>query len=99
MILKRTVSLYIYELNQYIVTNNNSSFSYGYAKHKIDDRKNAPALRAILIAMRIRRYVAERIIQSIWVVVLFESPDDCCFQQYSKGYRPAQHHAVGNPHS
>ena len=66
---------------------------------KLMTEKNAPALRAILMATQIRQYGAERIVQSIWVVVLFESPDDCCVEQYSKGYRPAQHHAVDNPHS
>jgi hypothetical protein len=39
------------------------SFSYGYARHKIDNRKNGPALQAISMAMRIRRYSAERIPQ------------------------------------
>ena len=38
-------------------------FSYGYVRHKIDDRKNGPASRAILMAMRIRQYGAERIAQ------------------------------------
>jgi hypothetical protein len=38
-------------------------FSYGYAWHKINNRKNAADLLAILMAMRIRRYSAERIAQ------------------------------------
>ena len=38
-------------------------FSYGYARHTINDRKNGPASQAILMAMWIRRYDAERIAQ------------------------------------
>ena len=38
-------------------------FGYGYARHKIVIRKHAPALCAISMAMRIRRYGAERIAQ------------------------------------
>ena len=64
----------VYKLTNNIVMNNNIarlyfqwtitwSFSYIYAWHKIDDRKNGPALRAILMAMRIRRYGAECIAQ------------------------------------
>jgi hypothetical protein len=36
-------------------------FSYSYARHKTDERKNGPALRAIRMAMWIRWYNAERI--------------------------------------
>ena len=36
---------------------------YGYARHTIDERKNAPTSLAISMAMRIRRYGAERIAQ------------------------------------
>ena len=39
------------------------SFGYRYAKHKINDRKKWTYLLAILMAMRIRRYGAERIAQ------------------------------------
>ena len=38
-------------------------FSNGYARYKINDRKNGPALQAILMAMRIRRYGAQHITQ------------------------------------
>ena len=38
-------------------------FSYGYAQQIINNRKNATASLAILMAMRIRRYGAERIAQ------------------------------------
>jgi hypothetical protein len=38
-------------------------FGYGYARHKIDDRKHANALRAISMAMQIRRYSAECTVQ------------------------------------
>ena len=38
-------------------------FSYGYARHKINNRKNAADLLAILMAMWIRRYGADRIAQ------------------------------------
>ena len=39
------------------------SFSYGYARHKIDDRQYGHASRAILMAMQIRWYGAKRITQ------------------------------------
>ena len=39
-------------------------FSYGYARQIINNRKNAAASLAILMAMPIRRYGAERIAQS-----------------------------------
>ena len=39
------------------------SFSYSYARHKLTTEKHAPALRAILMAMRIRYYGAEHIVQ------------------------------------
>jgi len=38
-------------------------FIYGYAQQIINNRKNAAASLAILMAMRIRRYDAERIAQ------------------------------------
>ena len=38
-------------------------FSYGYARQIINNRKNADALLAILMAMWIRQYGAERITQ------------------------------------
>ena len=38
-------------------------FSYGYARHKIYDRKNGPASEVILMAMWIRRFGAECIAQ------------------------------------
>ena len=38
-------------------------FSYGYARQIINNRKNAADLLAISMAMRIRRYGAERIAQ------------------------------------
>ena len=38
-------------------------FSYGYAQQIINNRKNAAALLAILMVMRIRRYGAVRIAQ------------------------------------
>jgi len=64
----------ICELTNNIVMNNNIArlnfywtitrlFSYSYARHKINERKNGPALRAISMAMQIRRYPAERIAQ------------------------------------
>jgi hypothetical protein len=64
----------IYELTNNILTNNTVSqlyfimtrimlFSYGYAQHKINNRKNAADLLAILMAMWIRRYGADRIAQ------------------------------------
>jgi hypothetical protein len=39
------------------------SFGYGYEDIKSTTKKNGPALRAISMAMRIRRYDAERIAQ------------------------------------
>ena len=64
----------IYELTNNILTNNTISrlyfimtrimlFSYGYARQIINNRKNAAASLAILMAMWIRRYRAERIAQ------------------------------------
>ena len=64
----------IYELRSYIIINNSVAwlhfiktrimlFSYGYARQIINNRKNAAALLAISMAMRIRRYSAERIAQ------------------------------------
>ena len=64
----------IYELTNNILTNNTISrlyfimtrimlFSYGYARQIINNRKNAAASLAILMAMRIRRYGAEFIAQ------------------------------------
>ena len=41
-------------------------FSYGYARQLINTRKNAAALLAISMAMRIRRYGAKRIAQYCW---------------------------------
>ena len=38
-------------------------FSNGYARYKINDRKNGPALQAISMAMRIRWYGAKCIAQ------------------------------------
>jgi len=38
-------------------------FSYGYARQIINNRKNAADLLAISMAMWIRRYGAERIVQ------------------------------------
>ena len=64
----------IYELTNNILTNNSIAriyfimtrimlFSDGYAWQIINNRKNAAALLAILMAMRIRRYGAEHIAQ------------------------------------
>ena len=65
----------IYELTNNILTNNSVAwlyfimtrimlFSYyGYARQIINNRKNATASLAISMAMRIRRYRAERIAQ------------------------------------
>ena len=64
----------IFEITNNILKNNSVArlyfkltrimlFIYGYAQQIINNRKNAAASLAILMAMRIRRYDAERIAQ------------------------------------
>ena len=47
----------------YFIMTRITLFSYGYARQIINNRKNAAALLAISMAMRIRRYGAKRIAQ------------------------------------